>query len=221
MNKMHEPSEEELARLCREVVRLSRASEEDIHAAANAPFLYARLRTRITEAEARAAALTEPRANRWLWQWRWALAFVVIAVLAGLSWRWMQSRPQETRLVQQHRTTSPIVAETNEEKAPTAAAPQPQPLQKATAKPMKKRRALPVVIQDTEQDEIEVATDFLPLTYVASSDERSGQVVRVEMPRSAMLALGLPVNQEASGELVKADVLVRDDGLALAIRFVR
>ncbi len=71
-------------------------------------------------------------------------------------------------------------------------------------------------------EETETATEFLPLTYVAhADDEGSGQIVRVNLPRESLFALGLPVSAERAGELVKADVIVGDDGLARAIRFIR
>jgi hypothetical protein len=46
-------------------------------------------------------------------------------------------------------------------------------------------------------------------------------VIRVQMPRSALIAFGLPVNVESADVPVKADLLVGEDGLACAIRFVR
>jgi hypothetical protein len=49
----------------------------------------------------------------------------------------------------------------------------------------------------------------------------SGQVMRVELPRSALMSFGLPMNMERANERIKADVIVGDDGLARAIRFVR
>jgi hypothetical protein len=68
----------------------------------------------------------------------------------------------------------------------------------------------------------DIATDFIPLTYGADlSAVDSGRVVRVELPRTAMARFGLPVNAERAAEPVKADVLLGDDGLARAIRFVR
>jgi hypothetical protein len=48
-----------------------------------------------------------------------------------------------------------------------------------------------------------------------------GQLVRVELPRSAMASFGLPVNLDRANERVKADVLVGSDGQARAIRFVQ
>ena len=68
----------------------------------------------------------------------------------------------------------------------------------------------------------EITTDFLPLSYSSSlSQLDEGQVVRVELPRSALQSFGLPVNAENANERVKADVLLGHDGVARAIRFVR
>jgi hypothetical protein len=68
----------------------------------------------------------------------------------------------------------------------------------------------------------EIATEFLPLTYDGNMSQLDdGQVVRVELPRSALQSFGLPVNAESVGERVKADVLLGHDGVARAIRFVR
>lgn len=68
----------------------------------------------------------------------------------------------------------------------------------------------------------EVATEFIPLSY--SSDvslQDGGQIVRVELPRSALVKFGLPVNVDRLNEKVKADVWLGVDGLAHAIRFVQ
>jgi hypothetical protein len=76
-------------------------------------------------------------------------------------------------------------------------------------------------IQPTVSTDEEVTTDFLPLTYGSLSQFDDGQVVRVELPRSALQSLGLPMNAERGSERVKADVLLGHDGVARAIRFVR
>jgi hypothetical protein len=68
----------------------------------------------------------------------------------------------------------------------------------------------------------EVATDFIPLSYMSAANlQDGGQIVRVELPRSALANFGLPVNMERYNERVKADVLLGVDGLAHAIRFVQ
>ena len=76
--------------------------------------------------------------------------------------------------------------------------------------------------QRLESRSSEVATDFLPLTFVEdSSAPQSGHVVRMKVPRSALIAFGVPMNMERAGELITADVVIGDDGLARAIRFVQ
>lgn len=67
----------------------------------------------------------------------------------------------------------------------------------------------------------EVATEFIPLTRGPFTPSEEGHLVRVELPRSALASFGLPLNAEATGGRVKADVLLGEDGVARAIRFVR
>ena len=77
----------------------------------------------------------------------------------------------------------------------------------------------PVGIQEGKQ---EVTTEFLPLTQGFDSEPlESGQLIRVQMPRTALASFGLPVNLERANIPVKADVLLAEDGSARAIRFVR
>ncbi|MEP7272983.1 MAG: hypothetical protein ABI882_15900 [Acidobacteriota bacterium] len=68
----------------------------------------------------------------------------------------------------------------------------------------------------------EETTDFFPMAQGAEGGPMTrGQLVRVVMPRSAMSYFGLPLNVDRADERVKADVLLGEDGLARAIRFVR
>jgi len=66
----------------------------------------------------------------------------------------------------------------------------------------------------------EIATDFIVLTYDGEVGSEA-QLVRMELPRSAMASFGLPVNMDRADQRVKADVLLGADGLARAIRFVQ
>jgi hypothetical protein len=70
----------------------------------------------------------------------------------------------------------------------------------------------------------EVATEFLPLTY-SGVPLSGGQMIRLEVPRAALASFGLTPPEAAepgqSAGTVIADVVVGDDGLARAVRFVR
>lgn len=67
----------------------------------------------------------------------------------------------------------------------------------------------------------ESVTEFMPLVAGNAPPLASGQLVRVEVSRSALAALGLPVDVTRAGETMKADVLLGEDGQARAIRLVR
>jgi hypothetical protein len=66
----------------------------------------------------------------------------------------------------------------------------------------------------------EVVTDFFPLMDPAPPFQR-GRILRVEVPASAMKMVGLPVHEEHLNDPVEADVLVGEEGLPRAIRFVK
>ena len=62
---------------------------------------------------------------------------------------------------------------------------------------------------------------FIPLPNAARlADTEDVNVVRVEMPRSAMMAVGIEVSPDRAEELVQADVMLGPDGLARAVRFL-
>lgn len=65
----------------------------------------------------------------------------------------------------------------------------------------------------------EVKTDFIALGY--GRDPESGQIVRVQVPRSMMVNLGLVSSIEKPASMVDAEILVGDDGRTHAIRFIR
>jgi hypothetical protein len=78
----------------------------------------------------------------------------------------------------------------------------------------------PVVNQEPVRTEI--ATEFFPMGGFGDlSDIDGGQVLRVKLPRSALVSFGLPVDPDREDQRVTADVLVGNDGVARAIRFVR
>jgi hypothetical protein len=73
-----------------------------------------------------------------------------------------------------------------------------------------------------ETTSTEVTTRFYPLPYGSGLglDEGWG-VVRVQVPRASLESLGVPVNEGSADEMLTADVVVGQDGLARAIRVVQ
>ena len=63
-------------------------------------------------------------------------------------------------------------------------------------------------------------TDFIPIIYDPDPIVR-GHIVRIRLPRSALTAFGLPWNEENAEETIRADVVLGEDGMARAVRFVK
>jgi hypothetical protein len=91
--------------------------------------------------------------------------------------------------------------------APAEPAPEPAPV----------RRSPPAARSNAPR---EVVTPFFPLMDTTAPIDR-GLLLRVTVPAGAMRAVGLPVNEDRINDRVQADVLVGEEGLARAIRFVK
>lgn len=65
--------------------------------------------------------------------------------------------------------------------------------------------------------------EFYTLTYAGDPQEtvRGGRVIRVDIPRSTLFAMGVDLPLENESPTVKADLLVGPDGVTQAIRIVR
>jgi len=92
--------------------------------------------------------------------------------------------------------------------------PRPRTLHAAKRRPVQPRPA------DAASGNREIVTDFIPVVYDPDPIER-GSVVRVRLPRAALVTFGFPVNELRAEEPIKADVLLGEDGLARAVRFVK
>src|SRR5215471_17362993 len=158
--------------------------------------------------------------RRWIYVAASVAATVLIVGLLVLN----ASRSQT-----QHTTSQTTTAATSTEGATNAApaAPKESPVEpKAEPRNNRSNRVQHrgITRQKPSQEQLdsslttEIATDFIPLTNrEALAQMDGGQVMRVELPRSALMSFGLPMDMERATERIKADVLVGNDGLARAI----
>ncbi len=73
-----------------------------------------------------------------------------------------------------------------------------------------------------DADATEYATAYVPLPYAYDpSGLEGGAVVRVVLPRAALVSYGLPIEGMGVSEQVTADMVVSQDGTPQAIRLVR
>ena len=148
-----------------------------------------------------ARLLSDFRSRRASHRWRWVgvaaiAAGVVLAVVLSTN---RSSKPvviAAPRVIQVPRQeAAPVVA---------VAAPTPRKAVRKTARPQAR----------------EVVTDFFPLMDPAPPFER-GQMLRVQLPAAAMRTVGLPVREDHLADPIQADVLLGEEGMPRAIRFVR
>jgi hypothetical protein len=235
MNQKTHLSEKEFDQFCRELVNAAQAREEEIHAAANAPFLYQRLRAQIAAEQKPIAAVVPPRSsalsvvaalgvlNRLGQGGRWAFVAAALALVVWFGWQGPRPVPQVAQ--QPAPSASPQqVAQATTETAPALPVEKPLPTtRKTTVAKTTANKSLRIVERVAEEiatEDAEIATDFMPLTYTTQRDEQNAQIVRMEMPRSVLATMGVPV-ANVTGDRIKADVMLRDDGVALAIRFIQ
>jgi hypothetical protein len=75
--------------------------------------------------------------------------------------------------------------------------------------------------QAAASDDTEYATAYMPLPYAYDpSGLEGGAVVRVVLPRSALVSYGLPVEGMGVRDQVTADMVISQDGTPQAIRLV-
>lgn len=156
----------------------------------------------------------------------WGIAAALLVALLGVTtFRLLRtSRPEQARVEvsTQGKSSQKISQPTAMEATPGRTVPASEPAPKtARAEPAVKNAGPKQPAAKTARADTEIATDFFPLTSGSElSTMESGQLVRVLLPRNAMASYGLPVNQERMDQPVTAQVLIGQDGVARAIRFL-
>ena len=158
--------------------------------------------------------------------WIAAVAAMLLIAISLIVFSWTKRPAAEPRVAgkQEEPQPKPQVRESNEQLVHDVEKPAPREIPKRVyprqVRPVSSRRADNASVANHVTKEI--ATDFIPLSYMsAASLQEGGQIIRVQLPRSALANFGLLVNMDRYNEKVKADVLYGVDGTARAIRFVQ
>ena len=176
----------------------------------------------------RSRPVTIPVANRRSYSRYWlaAVAAMLLIAIGVVAFRWnkgveapryavKEEQPQEKRESNPVPPQQQVAVDTVDKDEPLSQRVKPKRI-----RPANTRR--PQNMQVANHVNSEIATDFIPLSYMSAANfQDGGQIVRVELPRSALANFGVPVNMDRYNEKVKADVLFGVDGLARAIRFVQ
>lgn len=207
------------ARLTEERALLAslRLAVEDLAAQPIPPQIEANLLVAFHEqAERRRAASQPVVAARW-WSWQFATVAAAALLLVAMLVTWGNVSRQEPK---QEATKLPVQSDIPEPplrlKGNGLTANTLPPIRPTTRRvpPRRKARHAPA----TQQDEMLPFYSLIGDGLVAPLE--SGRIVRVEVPAATLISYGVPLTGEAMSEQVEADLLVGQDGLARAIRFL-
>ncbi|HKQ90178.1 MAG TPA: hypothetical protein VJZ77_05820 [Blastocatellia bacterium] len=150
-----------------------------------------------------------------------AAAILLLALLAGADW--LKSLPASQKQEATNLPATPSISAPGRKQDSQALAGRGRDQNRKTASNSAGPRRLSKSqgVRQNVENVNEVATRFYPLVDEGEmAPLESGMIVRVEAPASILISLGLPVTAESINRPVQADLLLGQDGLARAIRFL-
>lgn len=232
-------SDDEIDRIAKNLLQNFSPDDEILDEIADSPKLWWNVRNGIEHEKTR-------REKNWFYGFRWQIAAfgaLGIILFAGIGGVFLNLDSNETiaevkeiEVQKIEKSTPPIAAapksfETAENELPLKSVAKTE-----KAKSISKKEFPKNIIQaesstneakirspkaEISKDEVktETKTDFIALSYSSAAD--SGQIVRVKVPSSMMVSLGVTTESEQQSKLVNAEVVIGDDGMARAIRFIK
>ena len=226
-------SDEQTDQFMRRLINDASLDDASINEIADSPAMWWAVHRNINERKSLTVSPWPPIAKFW----RWALVGVPTVAAAALLISLFVFQPVNVddraasveNPVSNESTDTGLIATANEipstlETIPSAdvnrdvrpVAPAPRIAKFVNRKPRLTRSSVETVAGGKST---EIKTDFIALSYARNPE--SGQIVRVKVPSSMMVTLGLVASVSRPSSLVDAEVVVGDDGLTRAIRFIR
>lgn len=154
-------------------------------------------------------------------QWSWGLAAAVIVIAVAVS-IWQSQQGQKNPIVVAGASPTPTPVVPSEVVVPKNNLATNVETRKQAGETVKNKKSPQRRRQSVQPYENNLAANYIPLSYAAgSATPDESLVVRVDVPRTTLIAMGLPLSAEHGNEMVKADLRVGIDGVPLAIRLVR
>ena len=228
MRKLEKKTLDEIAKV---LVKADAASPRDIESIIANPALFDSIRERVKLAASEAAGTTRP-----FYFGRTAVAsFASVALVTAVSFALVvfntksvdvaivpvpeapRSRETTKKHNQPDRVAAPELPRTESPVSSERVSARPEVADAPEVKIDRRKRSA------AQQIRYEGEGDFYALSYAGDPNEteRGGRIVRVDIPRSTLFAMGVDVPLENESETVKADLLIGSDGVTRAIRVVK
>jgi hypothetical protein len=148
--------------------------------------------------------------------WMAAAAALILAAGAGL--RWPPASSSARRAPERAAVSVSAPPSSPAQLPPALTAPPPSRSAPVSPSGLHAAGTGKAVAADGPAEEL---ADFIPLPYVdQDAPLGSGEVVRIRLSEADLGLLGLPVSEDAGGRSLTADVVIGEDGVARAIRFM-
>ena len=225
MNKRNlQPNE--LDRIGKTLLSHNAISEAEIENIVSSPYLYSKVRNQVLSSAA--APKRGVGLSRYLVFGGSSLA-VVFSLYAGLAF--LKSDTKQVATVEAPRVV--VINSSPKPDSLSQANDKPLPPVDPLIQPVNTKRRISQQAQNvsygkpTSRPERTVPSqpdlEFYPITYTGDLNEtvRGGRVVRVEMSRASLFAMGINIPLENGAEVLKADLLIGPDGVTRAVRLAK
>ena len=214
---------ERLDRIGQGVLEASRMRDSEIEEIVAASHLFRSIKANVQRQNAPDPSGQRRFLRNWSWQLQLAASAslaIIIAIGVGIS---LYSKRSQISPV-------PGVNTVQSDIAPDSLKSDPGPYEISSKdrpeidRPVVQRAALarPQPSHRHQIQEVEEVSEFYPITYTDNQDMNDGgQLVRVELPRSSIAAMGIDPPAGNESPKVKTDLLIGSDGVMKAVRFVK
>jgi len=195
------------------VLKAVRVQDHDLERIVSADWLFDPIRTAMGDQPTIAKNTLAIRASYAIWNWRTVPVFAALAFAALGAFYLIRPTPTETISYQL------VPAIEFPEMIADIGSTEVAFVQTENNSDVPVRKHIP---KQRSRAETEDVGEFQALTYTGdATDTTDGRIVRVELPRSSLFAMGvdLPVENQATNK-VKADLLIGEDGVMRAVRIV-
>lgn len=217
MGKLEKKTLDEIAKV---LVKADAFSSRDLDQVTSNPALFDSVRARLK------LAADVPARKRSFVGGKLGVSFASIAIIAavGLALVVFRSKPVDVVRHPAPAATSATETKTFPEPDKVAAPDFRRPAQSVKAERISTKPETRVNRpRQSAAQQIRYEGDFYALSYAGDPNEteRGGRIVRVDVSRSTLFAMGVDVPLENETDTVKADLLIGSDGVTRAIRLVR
>jgi len=226
----------ELDEIGRKLLEAGSLSGDELERIVAAPHLFDAVKARIRAGQEpdRGSFLSDrPRFSFWNWQGAGAAfagGVVVLLVISGWFFYVKQTAPDkaENQLPPVAEETRPLPVSISPPETKENVEPVFKPANLVYHETSKNKTTEKVNFKkqnrrQQKRTESDPGGEFYPLTLAGNTEEiaSGAQVIRVELSRASLFAMGVDLPVENGADTVKADLLISSDGVTRGIRFVK